>query len=190
MKKNNLKKLILKSASLIMCMCIAMCIFSSCSKGEESGVKTKKYVVTLNSVANPTVITDLHFTDSVSLVDTGKTSGLIGLAIDEKTGSFGIRLTSSQQVWSALPLKDEIPATVNPVIDSSVVSLKIISGTEIFYRNSQDNSVAYGTSEVVMTSTGADFIYNIFANEETAKKTSFDKTDIGFKVTVSVELCP
>ncbi len=188
MKKNNLKKSILKSVSLAMCMCIAMCLFSSCSKGEESGVKTTKNVVTLNSVANPTVETDLHFTDTESLVDTGKTSGLIGLAIDEKTNSFGIKLNSSRQVWSALPLKDEIPATVNPVIDSSVVSLKIIGGTEIFYRNSQDNSVAYGTSEVVMTETGADFIYNIFANGETAQKKSFDKTDIGFRVTVSVEL--
>lgn len=171
-----------------MCLCITAGMLSSCSGGEEAGIETTKSVVSLNSVANPNVSTNLHFTDTSALADTGITSGLIGLAIDEATCSFGIRLTSSQQIWSALPLKDEIPDGVSPVIDASVVSLKIIGGTEIFYRNSQDNSVAYGTSEIVKTPTGADFIYNIFANEETAKKTSYDKTDIGFKVTVKVEL--
>lgn len=163
-------------------------VFSSCSGSEETGIKTTKSVVSLNSVANQNVNSDLHFTDTASLTDTGVASGLIALAIDERTSSFGIRLNSSQQIWSALPLKDEIPDGVSPIIDASVVSLKIIAGTEIFYRNSQDNSVAYGTSEIVKTPVGADFIYNIFANEETAKKTSFDKKDIGFKVTVKVEL--
>ncbi len=187
-KTSKLKNLISKSAAAMLCLCLAAGILTSCSGGEESGVKTTKSVVSLNSVANPSVAADLHFTDTASLADTGITSGLIGLAIDEKTGSFGIKLTSSQQVWSALPLRDEIPEGKSPAINASVVSLKIIGGTEIFYRNSQDNSVAYGTSQITTTPTGADFVYNIFTDEETAKKTAFDKTDIGFRVTVKVEL--
>lgn len=186
-RRNNFKNLILKLTALIICLCLTVGCFSSCSR-KESGVETTKSVVSLNSVANQSVTTDLHFTHTSALADTGITSGLIGLAIDEATCSFGIKLNSSQQVWSALPLKDEIPDGISPALNASVVSLKIIGGTEIFYRNSQDNSVAYGTSEIVKTSTGADFIYNIFANEETAKKTAYDKTDIGFKVTVKVEL--
>ena len=159
MKKiSKLKNLISKSAAAVLCLCLAAGILTSCSGGEESGVKTTKSVVSLNSVANPSVAADLHFTDTASLADTGITSGLIGLAIDEKTGSFGIKLTSSQQVWSALPLRDEIPEGKSPAINASVVSLKIIGGTEIFYRNSQDISVAYGTSQITTTPTGAEFV--------------------------------
>lgn len=191
MKKRN-KTNFKKAFAVILCICLSFTALTSCSGKKESGVKTKKSVVSLNTVSNKTDETgQLHFSQSSdSLSEIIASSGLISLAIDRETCSFGIRDTSSNRLWSALPLKSEITPGETVTSSASVVSLKIIGGTEVYYRNSQDNSVAYGTASIniLENGSGADFVYNIFTDEETARKTSFDKTDIGFRITVSVTL--
>ena len=190
MTKRN-KKTYKRAAALILCLCMITGVFASCSGGVEAGVKTTKSVVSLNTVSNPTEASELHFTQSSdSLSEIIASSGLVSLAIDRETCSFGIRDTSANQLWSALPLKSEIAPGESVTSNASMVSIKIIGGTEVYYRNSQDNSVAYGTAAINIfeNGSGAEFVYNIFADEKTAQKVTFESTDIGFKVTVTVTL--
>ena len=114
-------------------------------------------------------------------------SGLIELLIDEATSSFAIRETK-QQLWTALPLLNELDDNSISAFDASMVSLKVTGGSDIYNLNSQDNSVAFGTSLVETTENGAIFTFNIFADEKTAQKETYDKTDIGFKVIMKVIL--
>ena len=69
-----------------------------------------------------------------------------------------------------------------------MVSLKIIGGTDVYLLNSQDNSVAYGKATHSLIENGVVFTYDIFPNTDTSVKEKYAKTDIGFRVTVTVTL--
>ncbi len=188
-KNNNPKKIITKAFAVILCICMCAGSLCACSKGEETGIKTTKSVVSRNSVSNPSEDSTLHFVKSSDDLKTiVATSGLIGLSVDEKTCSFGIWDTSGNRLWSALPFLNEIADGETVTNNASMVSLKIIGGTDIYHLNSQDNSVAYNTSSVTVSENTASFIFNIFADEATSKKETYAKTDIGFKVTLDVSL--
>lgn len=186
---SNSKRILTKLVSAVLCICLVAGCFSSCSKQEEIGVKTVKSVATRNTITNLSDDASVHYSKSEeSFSVKAATSGFIELLVDPETNSFGIRETTQNQLWSALPLLSKIADGEKLVTDASMVSLKIIGGTDIYYLNSQDNSVAYGKASYISIDNGIAFIFDIFANEETAAKSSYEKTDIGFNVTVSAVL--
>lgn len=186
---SNSKRIFTKLVSAVLCICLVAGCFSSCSKQEEIGVKTVKSVATRNTITNLSDDASVHYSKSEeSFSVKAATSGFIELLVDPETNSFGIRETTQNQLWSALPLLSKIADGEKLVTDASMVSLKIIGGTDIYYLNSQDNSVAYGKASYISIDNGIAFIFDIFANEETAAKSSYEKTDIGFNVTVSAVL--
>ena len=186
---SNSKRIITRLISLIMCICLAAGCLSSCSKKDESGVKTVKSEAERNTIINLSDNAEIHYSESEeSFSVKAATSGLIELLVDPSTNSFGIRETTQNQLWSALPLLNKIADGEDLVTDSSMVSLKILGGTDIYYLNSQDNSVAYNKASYIPVENGITFLFDIFANEETAAKTTYDKTDIGFNVSVTVTL--
>lgn len=185
----NNKKILTRLISAVLCICFTAGCLSSCSGKEESGIKTVKSVAARNTITNLSEDATVHYSDSEeSFSVKAAASGLIELLVDPETNSFGIRETTQSQLWSALPLLNKTADGEKLVTDASMVSLKIIGGTDIYYLNSQDNSVAYGKASYISIDNGAAFIFDIFANEETAAKSTYDKTDIGFNVTVSAVL--
>ena len=186
---NNSKRTFKRFISMLLCVCFVSGCLSSCSNKDESGVKTVSYDVESNTITNLSEDASIHYSESEeSFSVKAATSGLIELLIDPKTNSFGIRETSQNQLWSALPLLNKNADGEKLLTDASMVSLKISGGTDIYYLNSQDNSVAYGKASYIPIDNGITFLFDIFANEETATKTSYDKTDIGFNVALSVVL--
>ena len=185
---SNSKRIFARLVSILMCICLAASCFSSCSKQEESGVKTVKSSAERNTITNLSDDASIHYSQSEESFSVKATSGLIELLVDPVTNSFGIRETTKNQLWSALPLLNKTADGEKLVTDASMVSLKIIGGTDIYYLNSQDNSVAYGKASFNSVDSGIVFSFDIFANEETAAETSYDKTDIGFNVTMTVTL--
>lgn len=186
---SNSKKILTRLISAILCICLAAGCFSSCSKQEESGVKTVKSAAARNTITNLSDDASIHYSESKeSFSVKAAASGFIELLVDPETNSFGIRETTQNQLWSALPLLSKTADGEKLVTDASMVSLKIIGGTDIYYLNSQDNSVAYGKASYIPVDNGITFIFDVFADEETAAKSKYDKTDIGFNITVSAVL--
>ena len=85
-------------------------------------------------------------------------------------------------------ITSEAKKTEKKQTEASVASLKISGGTDIYYLNTQDNSLAYNKASYKLTDNGAVFSYDIFTDEKTAAKASYDKNDIGFNLTVNVTL--
>ncbi|MBR3818969.1 MAG: hypothetical protein IKJ41_07450 [Clostridia bacterium] len=188
-KNNNIKRITTRLVSAILCFCLAAGCLSSCSKQEESGVRTVKSDAARNTIINLSDDASVHYSQSEeSFSVKAATSGLIELLVDPETNSFAVRETTQNQLFTALPLLNKTADGEKLVTDASMVSLKIVGGTDIYYLNSQDNSVAYGKASYISADNGITFIFDIFANEETAAKSSYEKTDIGFNVTVSAIL--
>ena len=189
MTKNSNSKKVIRLISFLVCVCIASGCFSSCSKQDENGIKTVKTSAVSNTIINLSDDASIHYSKSEeSFSVKAAASGLIELLVDPETNSFGIRETTQNQLWTALPLLNKIADGEKMVTDASMVSLKIIGGTDIYHLNSQDNSVAYGKASYVPVDNGITFLFDIFANKETAAKSSYDKTDIGFNVAITAIL--
>lgn len=171
-----------------MALCIG--IFTSCSNtAEESGVKTVKSVSSRNIITSLSDNPSIHYSQSSQSFGTKvAASGLIELYVDPETHTFCVFETTKGQLWSALPLLDGVASGEELVSSASMVSLEVIGGTDIYMLNSQDNSVAYGKASHNLIENGVLFVFDIFADEKTAAKTSFDKTDIGFRINLAVTL--
>ncbi|MBQ4625659.1 MAG: hypothetical protein IJB45_00220, partial [Clostridia bacterium] len=179
--------------SRAVCLAVAaamlLSLFSSCSKSEESGVRTVKSVASRNTITNMAPDTALHYSEGAfSFTEKAAVSGLIEMYIDKDKNSFCILETGSGQRWSALPLLEETSGNEKLQSEASIASLKVIGGTDIYYLNTQDNSLAYNKASYTLNSDGASFSYDIFIDAKTAEKTAYDKNDIGFNVTVNVAL--
>ncbi len=186
MTKNNNSKRIL-SAILSLAMCIG--VLSSCSGGEEPGIKTVRSVSTRNTITNLAEDASVHYAQSAkSYGEKLASSGLIELYADPETNSFAVLETTQNQLWSALPLLENVAQGEALVTDANTVSLRLIGGTDIYYLNSQDNSVAYGKAGYAPVENGASFTFDMFPDEKTAAKSSYEKSDIGFRVTVTAVL--
>lgn len=172
-----------------MCFCVLAGTLTSCSGKEETGVKTVKSVSSRNTITSAAADAAIHYAQNASAYsEKAASSGLIELYVDPATNSFAVLETSQGQLWSALPLLDGVASGEALVSNAGTVTLKIIGGTDIYYLNSQDNSVAYGKASYSLIDNGAVFDFNIFSDEKTAAKQTYEKTDIGFKVTVTVTL--
>lgn len=89
-------------------------------------------------------------------------SGLVELYFDTRTTSVAVYDTSAQFVWSALP------AYSND--NSAIVNLKLSNSDEIYYLNSQDNSVAYSSFSTEFTSHTIKVTYYMSDSEQTVNK--------------------
>lgn len=188
MTKRN-KKAFSGTVCLIVIAAMLFTVFSSCSKGEETGIRTVKSVTSRNTITNQSPDSALHYSESSSsFTQKAAASGLIEMHIDKDKNSFCILETGSGQIWSSLPLLDEVSGNENLQSEASIASLKIIGGTDIYYLNTQDNSLAYKKASYKLNDDGASFSYDIFTDAKTAEKTAYAKTDIGFNVTVNVAL--
>ncbi len=186
---SNSKKIFIKTLSVLLCFFISSGILTACGSMEESGVKVIKSVPARNSITNPAADSSVHYSaNAAAFTEKAAASGLIELHIDPSTDSFAIKETSQGQLWSVLPLLDGIAQGEALVSQASMVSLKIIGGTDIYYLNSQDNSVAYGKSSHSLIENGAVFTFDMFPDEKTAAKQSFEKSDIGFRTILTVTL--
>ncbi|MBQ2847154.1 MAG: hypothetical protein IJE74_02745 [Clostridia bacterium] len=188
-KNNNIKRIILRAVSAAMCFIICAGMLSSCSKSEETGIKTVKSVSSRNTITSLSDDASIHYSENSNSFGTkAAASGLIELYIDPETNSFCIFETTKGYLWSALPLLDGIASGEELVSKASMVSLEIIGGTDIYHLNSQDNSVAYGKASHSLIENGAVFVFDIFTDAKTAEKELYEKTDIGFRVTLTVTL--
>ena len=178
-----------RAVSALMCLCLCFGTLCSCSKKEESGIKTVKSVVSRNTISPRAEDASIHYSKSSKSFGTKvASSGLIELYVDPETNTFCIFETTKGKLWSVLPLLDEVASGEELVSDASMVSLKIIGGTDVYLLNSQDNSVAYGKATHSLIENGVVFTYDIFPNTDTSVKEKYAKTDIGFRVTVTVTL--
>ncbi len=177
------KKLIRLSA--IFSALVMLLSAAGCSNGA-TDVTVLKNIAALNIVPYETRLPQLH-TSSVEQADVlAGESGYIKLYVDETTCSFIVHETVSNIYWNALP--DSLAEMTGPQSNAGVVRLEVLGGSDIFYLNSQDNSVAYNTASYELVENGVKFIYDIFLNEDTAKKETLTKDDIAFRLSVTVTL--
>lgn len=187
-KKQRIKKIAIRITAVVLCIAIAATAGYLLYDGN-SKVKIIKSVETRNTIHNHSDDFTVHYAKGISSFTVkAATSGLIELYVDEESVSFGILESGTSNLWSALPLLDTMIQSDEMVHDSSVVSLEIIGGTDIYYLNSQDNSLDYGKASYKLTDNGAEFTYDIFSDKETAKKKSYSKDDIGFRIKLKVTL--
>ncbi len=175
--------------ALVIALCLCMFMLSGCSGEEETGVLIKKHIETRNTVTMPSENAGVHYAESVdSFSEKAAASGFVEMRIDPESNSFCIYETTKSKVWSALPLLNEVASGEALTSNASTIALTVSDGADIYILNSQDNSVAYGTSTYKLLEDGAEFIYDIYTDETTAKKQALEKTDIAFRVTLTVRL--
>lgn len=183
--RNKIKRIL----SVFLSVMLVAGIFSSCSGKEQPGVITLRSVPARNTMTTASQNVDAHYVENAdSFGSPVASSGLIELLVDKATYSFAIRETNQQKLWSALPLLDKVKDGKVGFFDASMVSLKVTGGSDIYNLNSQDNSVAFGKASVEQTENGAVFTFDMFADEKTAAKGTFNKTDIGFQIIMKVFL--
>ncbi len=158
---------------------------AGCSNGA-SDVTVIKDIAALNIVPFETRLPQLHTSSVDQATVLAGESGYIKLYVDETTCSFIVHETVSNIYWNALP--DCLAEMTGPQSKAGVVTLEVLGGSDIFYLNSQDNSVAYNKASYELVENGVKFTYDIFLNEDTAKKEALTKDDIAFRVCVNVTL--
>ncbi|MBQ2973157.1 MAG: hypothetical protein IJE19_02270 [Clostridia bacterium] len=187
--KNNKKRILFRIISIILCICICAGLFGSCGKTDESGIRTVKSVSSRNTITSLSENPSIHYSQSSQSFGTKvAASGLIELYVDPSTHTFCIFETTKGQLWSVLPLLDGVASGEELISNASMVSLKIIGGTDVYHLNSQDNSVDYGKASHNLIENGVVFVYDIFSDASVAAKETYKKTDIGFRITVTVTL--
>lgn len=165
----------------------ALFSFAACSNEGKTGVRVIGKVQSRNMISAQVSSAEHHLYNPQTADKEIASSGLLKLYVDGQSNSFCVLETSQNSVWSALPVSSD-DVNVSMATDASVVELTVVGGTDVYYLNSQDNSVAYGTARYEQLQNGVKLIYNIFADAATSEKSRPDKTDIAFCVTVAVEL--
>ncbi len=175
-----------RAVAVILCLCLVM--LSACSS-EETGIRTLNSVEIRNTISLPAQDAAVHYSQSEkSFTEEVASSGLIKLFIDPASNSFCIVETTKNKLWSALPLMSNVAHGEALMSNASLVSICVNGGTDIYNLNSQDNSLEFGKASYSLIENGAEFIFDIFPDEKTAKKNAYEKTDIGFRVTITVTL--
>lgn len=183
-----------KKSTIKRCLGIALAIAVICSAlifafYTPADVKIIRNVKNRNTIITKSEKPELHYAQSAaSFSENIITSGLIELHVDPDSKSFGVFETATGRLWSALPLLSDVAEGEELLSDASMATLKVLSGSDIYYLNTQDNSLAFGKAAYKKTDSGAQFTFDMFADAKTAAKKSYDKDDIGFRITISVSL--
>lgn len=152
-------------------------------------VRVVQSVETVNTIINKVNNPDIHYSASQSsFKEKIAASGLIELFVDPQTVSFGIFETGNNRFWSALPLLDSVAEGEDTLSDASMATLKILGGSDIYYLNTQDNSLFFNKSSYEKIENGVKFVYDLFPDKQTADKTEYSKKDIGFRLVITVTL--
>lgn len=189
MKKTiNLKKIIKYSVVLIIAVALIGAIIFSVNYNNSS-VRVIRVKTQQNIITNKAETAEIHYAKSeTAFSEKVAASGLIELFVDPASNSFGIFETGNNRFWSALPLLNATAQGEELNSEASMATLRILNGSDIYYLNTQDNSLDYKTASYKPIENGAEFTFDLFSNPETAAKTSFDKKDIGFRIVISVSL--
>lgn len=187
--QNRNKTRFFKFLSFVLCLSIISATFSACSTVDSHGILTINKVETRNTISNLSENKEIHYSKSKSsFTQKATASGLIELYVDPETNSLAVYDTSLDQFWTALPLLDSLTQGEKMLSEASMVSVKVIGGTDIYELNSQDNSVEYNKASYSLTENGALFIFDIFPDKKTAEKEKLSKNDIGFRINIDVSL--
>ncbi len=185
--KNKTKHIFRRASAAAICLCFVL--LSACSGNEETGVAVKKSVESRNTVTMASETGDVHYAESISsFSEKAASSGFIELKIDPDSNSFCITETTKNKAWTALPLLSDVASGEELTSNASAVAITVSGGTDAYILNSQDNSLAYGKASYKIIENGAEFTYDIFTDQTTAQKQTLDKSDIAFRVTLSVIL--
>lgn len=173
--------------SIALVMLIILSVFTGCGKKDESGVHEINDVKARNIITPEFTDTKYHtYVEPEAGAQSQINSGLLQLFTDDESCSFFILETSKHMVWSALPCSTEDTIEKN-VSDCSVVTIKVCGGTDIYYLNSQDNSVALGKAECRQDGNTIIYSYDMYADAQAAGR-ELKKDDIAFNVTLKVTL--
>jgi len=184
--KNKTRIFFTRAVAVMLCLCLVM--LTACS-GKETGIRTLNSVEIRNSISLPAQDATVHYSQNEnSFTEEAASSGLIKLYVDPASNSFCVVETTKNKLWSALPLLSNVAQGEALLSDASLVSIVVNGGTDIYNLNSQDNSLAFGKASYGILKNGVEFIYDIFPDEKTANKSTYEKSDIGFRVTLSVIL--
>ena len=168
-----------KKAVALTLACL-MLILSLCSCGKPEGTAAIK-IKGLNE--NESVYSERqnHVSGNDNLVYVAK-SGLLELYFDSVTFTVAVKDTSTGKYWYSLPESSDADENCK----ASLLSLKLSRDNQIYYLNSQDNSVAFSTASFKPVSNGIQITYDMALNAETANM-SFDsvkKEELYASVTV------
>lgn len=205
-KVNKNKKRKLRAVSFCLALTVLLSI-SACGKNDKKVNAISFLLSDAKTIYPSSSQKNLHVTDVSNLKEIAQ-SGLVTLLIDESTYSAVIFETLAQKYWYSLP---SLPLEDAGGYDYSAapVTLTVVNGSETLYLNSQDNAVAFdnvtydkllgenkdenkdkdkieniNTNKVI----GVTVSYIITADEQTAKKEKFEKTDIAFLLRVAYKL--
>lgn len=187
-KKLKIKKLI-RILSIVLILASVIGAITVSALYTPTQIKVIRSVENINTIVNKADKPEIHYSASQSaFTEKVASSGLIELFVDPKTVSFGIFETGNNRFWSALPLLDSVATGEELVSDASMATLRILGGSDIYYLNTQDNSLFFNKSSYEKIENGVKFIYDLFPDKQTADKKEFSKNDIGFRLVISVTL--
>lgn len=150
-----------KSIALIMALCLALLSLASC-KSAKGAVSSKVGELKENQAKYS--ILDYHVVSEESLVFVAS-SGLTELYFDSSTFSIVVKDTNTEKLWCALPIKAEGDEDCL----ASVLSVKVSKGNQIYYLNSQDNSVAFDSATFKPVNNGIQITYDMALDKKTAQ---------------------
>ena len=177
----NKRSAVFKAAALALALVSVALCFSSCGKNK-GAVSAKIGEISETDVSFTK--NEYHFSQLKNLVFVAS-SGLIELYFDSVNYSVAVRDTNNDKFWYALP---EIGKSGNEC-GSAVLSVRVSKDNKIYYLNSQDNSVAFGSATFRPTSGGIQLTYNMALNEETAQAGLVSNTgELYVSVSVNVSL--
>ena len=187
MKNHPITDRIRRAAALLLCAALLLLCCACGRKTEDAGVRTIRSVASRNTITGEAGQAALHYVSSSKAPgEKLAASGLIELYADKTTNSFSVLETTQKATWSALPTAGDARTPNCP--DAAIATLRVSGGTDIYILNTQDHAVAFGKAGYEKQANGAVFTYDVFPDEKTAAKEQPDKTDIGFRLHVSVTL--
>ena len=133
-------------------------LLASCDTGNSNKYK----ISSVNKVESAYAGDEYHIYKDDNSLFLGK-SGLLEMYFDKETYSIAVRDTSAQKLWCSIPAfadEENAPAVVRATVSDS--------DGNIYYFNSQDNSVAFNSASFSPVENGIAVTYRMAQNEETA----------------------
>ncbi len=188
MKNKKIIKILKYSAVLVILAAVVTSV-ALIASGSQSSVRIIKATSQQNILTNLSENAEIHYAKAESsFTEKVAASGLVELFVDSESKSFGIFETGNNRFWSALPLLTSVAQGEKLNTEASMASVRILSGSDVYLLNTQDNSLEYGKASYKAVDNGAQFVFDIFPNAETASKAAYSEKDIGFRIIITVTL--
>ncbi len=122
----------------------------------------------------------LHAVSAADTLKSISSSGLVEMFFDKSSYSVCIKDTSYDRLWTSLPDEENFEA--------AVAKVQIVSGDKIYELNTQDHSLAFNKAKAEIDKDGVEVTYILTPDSKTAKKETYSKTDIAFKLVIDYTL--